>query len=95
MKKCPTCGHESNQDQIKCPACGAYYSRIIQLIDEEAENEEKQSMRGRWRRIVDADNKQEELKKEIAAWSASLNKTSRFTLLIVFIFVFALIVAVL
>ena len=95
MKKCSNCGHETDQEVMKCPACGSYYSKIIQLIDEEAENEERNTFQGCWRRIAQSNAKGQALKQELIAASSTLNRTSRFTLLIVFVFVFALIVSVL
>lgn len=95
MKKCPSCGHESEIPEIKCPACGNYYSKIIELIDEEAENEEKHSFRGRCKRILDSGNIRQQLANELRAIVAGLSKKAKFTLFIIFVFIFALVVSVL
>ncbi|MGR8980011.1 MAG: hypothetical protein ACU84H_07985 [Gammaproteobacteria bacterium] len=95
MKTCPNCGHETDVAGIKCPVCGHYYSKIIELIDEEAQNEEKNSFRGRCQRIFRSDNIKRQFALELNSIAGGLSKTAKFTLLIVFIFIFALIVSVL
>lgn len=95
MKKCPACGHESSLDETKCPKCGSYYSKIIELIDKVAAEEEEQSFRGRCRRILQADNVKLALKAELKHWWAGLGGRAKFTLFVIFVFVFALVVTVL
>jgi predicted ATP-dependent serine protease len=95
MKKCPSCGYESDRSEMKCPVCGAYYSKIIELIAEEEANEEKSSFRGRWRCIRKSENVRHELLNELKAMYANLTGKAKFTLFVIFIFVFALIVSVL
>lgn len=95
MKKCPTCGHETPSNETKCPKCGNYYSKIIELIDKEAAEEEEQSFRGRCRRILNADNVRLALKAEGVRWWSGLGGRAKFTLFVIFVFVFALIVSAL
>ena len=95
MKKCPTCGHETDDPGIKCPACGRYYSKIIELIDEEAQKEEQSTLRSRWRRIVHSGNVRQQLTVELDSIAGGLGRTARFSIMVVLIFIFALIVSVL
>lgn len=95
MKKCPSCGHESDSPGMKCPACGNYYSKIIELIAEEEENEEKNSFRGRCKRIFHAENVKQELLSELKSIKAGLSNKAKFTIFVVFVFIFALVVSVL
>jgi uncharacterized membrane protein YvbJ len=95
MKKCPACGHENPLPEKKCPKCGSYYSKIIELIDQEAAAEEEQSFRGQCRRIFQADNVKLALKAEVKRWWAGLGGRAKFTLFVIFVFVFALVVSVL
>jgi predicted ATP-dependent serine protease len=95
MKKCPSCGHESDRSDTKCPVCGAYYSKIIQLIDEEEENEERSSFRGRCRRILKSGNVRHELARELESAYQNLPPKAKLSLFVIFMFVFALIVSVL
>lgn len=95
MKQCPSCGHERNNTDIRCPECGRFYSRIIELIDQEAENEEKSTLRGRCKRILNSGNIKQELRVEWETIKAGLTKKAWFALFVIFVFVFALIITVL
>jgi uncharacterized membrane protein YvbJ len=95
MRKCPACGHENPLSETKCPKCGSYYSKIIELIDQEAADEEERSFRGRCRRIFGAENVKLALKSEVKRGWAGLGGRAKFTLFVIFVFVFALVVSVL
>ncbi|MGR8952748.1 MAG: zinc-ribbon domain-containing protein [Gammaproteobacteria bacterium] len=95
MKKCPACGHENPLDATQCPKCGRYYSKIIELLDQAAAEEEAQSFRGQCRRIFQADNIKLALKAELTRWWAGLGGRAKFTLFVIFVFVFALVASVL
>lgn len=95
MRKCPACGHENPLSETKCPKCGSYYSKIIELIDQEAADEEERSFRGRCRRIFGAENVKLALKAEVERGWAGLGGRAKFTLFVIFVFVFALVVSVL
>jgi uncharacterized membrane protein YvbJ len=94
MNKCPSCGHERNDAEMKCPECGSFYSKITELIVEEETNEEKQSLRGRWKRILNADDVRHELLTELELRKAGLTKKALFTIFVISAFVFALFISV-
>ncbi|MGR9087391.1 MAG: hypothetical protein ACU841_10000 [Gammaproteobacteria bacterium] len=95
MKTCPTCGHQSGRSEMKCPVCGNYYSKILELIDEEEEKELKNSFRGRCRRIIASENIRQALTDELNSIKAGMTGKARFTLFVIFAFIFALILSVL
>jgi uncharacterized membrane protein YvbJ len=96
MKKCPHCGHEhDNTAALQCPKCGGFYSKIIELIEEEAADEERNSFRGRCLRIWHSGRIWQETKAEVRAFIKGLPLTAKFTLFVIATFVFALIVIVL
>jgi len=95
MSKCPTCGADRLPGAAVCPACGKYYSKIVELISAEEAEEERQSWRGRLKRIVGAEDVKAALKNEVKLAIAGLNTRARFTLFVIFVFVFALVVTVL
>lgn len=95
MKKCPFCGHSSMDAGAKCTECGRYYSKVLQLIEEEQAYEYEHSLRGRYQRIINATSIKQELKSEIREIIKGLDNKARFTLFVIFAFVFALIVTVL
>lgn len=95
MKQCPACGHERNNTDIRCPECGRFYSKVLELIEEEALNEEKSTFRGRCKRILNSGNINQAMRAELASIIAGLSKKALFALFVIFVFVFALIITVL
>ncbi|MGZ8158920.1 MAG: hypothetical protein ACXWT1_09185 [Methylobacter sp.] len=95
MKKCSVCGHESDDRAMKCPECGAFYSKITEIIAEQEAQEEMQTFRGRCKRIFNADDVKQELLSELKLVWAGLTKKGVFALFVIFVFVFALVVSVL
>lgn len=95
MKVCPTCGFEAENSAMRCPECGAFYSKIIELIEKEAADEESQSFKGLCRRIFNAEQKKAAIFKEFDEFKAGLTGKAKFTLWVIVAFVFALIVTVL
>lgn len=95
MNKCPSCGHERKDSDLKCPECGSFYSKIAELIADEEANEEKHSFRGRCKRILNADDIKHELLVELNQVKAGLTKKAIFTIFVIIAFVFALILSVL
>jgi len=94
MKKCPSCGYENPVDDMRCPKCGSYYSKIIELIDKEAAEEEKNTWRGRYRRVVASGNIKQAIASEFAQVVSTLPMKTKFTLFVIFVFVFALVFVV-
>ena len=95
MNNCPSCGHERINNEIRCPECGAFYSKVIELIAEEEAYELEHSFRGHWQKFLDAPDKKQALWAEIKQFWAGLSIKARFSLFVIFAFVFALIVTVL
>jgi uncharacterized membrane protein YvbJ len=95
MNKCPSCGHERKDSDMKCPECGSFYTKIAKLIAEEEANEEKHSFRGRCKRILNADDVKHELLVELDQVKAGLTKKGMFTIFVIIAFVFALVISVL
>ena len=94
MKECPSCGSKVVQGQVRCPECGAFYSRIIELIEREAEAEERDSFKGLCKRVLLADGKKEAIKIEWSKFKAGLSVKAKIALWVIFAFVFALMVSV-
>ena len=95
MNKCSVCGHPRNDQDMKCPECGSFYSKIAELIAEQEALEEMQTLRGRCKRILASDEVKQALLEELKQIWAGLTKTGVFALFVIFVFVFALIVSVL
>jgi predicted ATP-dependent serine protease len=95
MQHCPSCGHERDLTAMRCPECGSFYSKVIELIEQEAAAEEQASLKGRWRRVIGAADKRHALAEEYRQFKAGLTLTAKFTLWVIVAFVFALVVTVL
>lgn len=95
MDKCLTCGHQRNDHDMKCPECGHYYSKIIELIAEQEAQEEMQTLRGHCKRILNSGHVKREVLAELKLAKEGLSKKGKFALFVIFVFVFALIVTVL
>ncbi len=95
MNKCPVCGHQRNDQDMKCPECGSFYSKIAEIIAEQDALEEMQTLRGRCKRILASDDVKQSLQDELKLIWAGLTKTGVFALFVIFVFVFALVVSVL
>jgi len=95
MNRCPSCGHENNKAEMRCPECGSFYSKVIEIIDREAADEELHTFRGQCKRILDSGNIRQELLAEWARIKGGLSTKAKFALFVIFAFVFALVVSVL
>jgi len=95
MNKCSVCGHERKGRDMKCPECGSFYSKIVEIIAEQEAQEEMQTFRGRCKRILSSDDMKQALLAELKLIKQGLSKKGMFALFVIFVFVFALIVSVL
>jgi hypothetical protein len=95
MNNCRACGHERGLSELRCPECGAFYPTIAQLIAEEEAYEVAHSFRGHCQKIWDAPDRKQALLAEVKQFAAELSIKAWFTLFVIFVFVFALIVTVL
>jgi len=93
MKKCLACGFKSQESALRCPQCGSYYSKIIELIDQAASEEEKNTWSARYRRIIQSGAIKQALAAEIRQMADGLSGQARLTLFVIFVFVFALVFA--
>jgi predicted ATP-dependent serine protease len=95
MNSCSSCGHERNQTDIRCPECGVFYPTIAELLAEEEAYEAAHSLRGQWQKICDAPDRKHALFTAVQQFWHELSLKGKFSLFVIFAFVFALIVTVL
>jgi len=94
MKNCPQCGQPRSGEEFKCPKCAVFYSKLDELLFEEQQIREKDSLKGRVKAIIAADDRKDALATELKAiWKQTPLKT-KITLLTIFAFVFVLVVGV-
>jgi predicted ATP-dependent serine protease len=95
MKKCLSCGYENNKTDMRCPECGAFYSKVIEIITQEEADEALQTFRGQCQRILKSGQIKHELRTEWQRFKAGLTPKAKLSLWVIFVFVFALIVSIL
>jgi len=79
---------------MRCPECGSFYSKVIELIEQEAVAEENSTLKGRCKRILNSGNIKQAFLAEVKQAFAVLTWQAKFSLFVVFAFVFALVVVV-
>ncbi len=94
MNTCPKCGKQREKDEYKCPECDCYYSQLDEILAAEEAELEKRSLKGRLRAVKEADDSIEAFKNEYRRLQETTPLRTKFTLLVIVIFVFALVVSV-
>lgn len=94
MNICPECGRRREGDEYKCPECDCYYSQLDEILAAEEAELERRSLKGRLRAVREADNSIEAFRNECRRLKENTPLRTKFTLLVIFIFVFALVVSV-
>lgn len=95
MENCTACGAKRRGEEFACPVCGAYYSKLDELLAEEAAEIEQKSFKGRVKRILASEQAAQEFVKELGVLRKSLPLKAWFSIFVSFCFIFALILAVL
>lgn len=94
MKNCPQCGQARLGEEFKCPQCDVFYSQLDELLFEEQQRLEKNTAKGRMKRILAAENRKQALIDELKIiWRQTPLKT-KITLLTIFAFVFVLVTGI-
>jgi uncharacterized membrane protein YvbJ len=95
MNKCPQCGQPRQADEYRCLACGCFYSQLDEILAAEEAEIERKSFKGRWKAIRKADNPKQAIIDELRTIRENTPRRTSFTLWVIFVFIFALIVSVL
>jgi uncharacterized membrane protein YvbJ len=95
MKNCPKCGQARQGEEFKCPSCDVFYSQLDELLFEEQQKLEQNTLKGALKRIRAAEDRKQALRGELkTVWRNTPLKT-KITLWTIFAFVFVLVVGVL
>lgn len=95
MNNCPHCGYQPAHIEQPCPECGRYATKIAELIAEQEADALAHSWRGQYQKIIHAPDKSQACLATFKKIWQSLPNKARFTLFVIFVFVFALIITVL
>lgn len=95
MNKCPQCGQQRKADEYRCLSCGCFYSQLDEILAAEEAEKEKTSFKGRLNAIRKANNPKQALSDELRRIRQNTPTKTLFTLVVIFVFIFALMVSVL
>ncbi|WNB76458.1 hypothetical protein [Methylomonas koyamae] len=94
MKNCPQCGQARIGEEFKCPHCDVFYSQLDELLFEEQQRLERDTLAGAVERIRAATDRKQALKRELAAVWRKTPLRTKIVLWTVVAFLFVLIVPV-
>ena len=95
MNKCPQCGQQRKAEEYRCLSCGCFYSQLDEILATEEDEQKRKSLSGRLKNIIHTDNSKQALVDELHDIWQNTPRQTLFTLIVVFVFIFALIVSVL
>jgi hypothetical protein len=91
MKNCPKCGQPRLGEEFKCPTCDVFYSQLDELLFEEQQKQERDTVKGALNRILAAADRKQALRDELKTlWKHTPLKT-KITLWTICAFVFVLV----
>ena len=90
MNTCSQCGQPLEDLNTRCHHCGSLNSKIDDILAKEAAEAEKNSLKGKLKTILHADNKTAALCTQLQTTKQSLTKRGWFTLIVIFVFIFAM-----
>ena len=91
MKNCPECHQPRLGEEFKCPKCDVFYSKLDELLFEEQQKKEQNSLKGRLKVVLAAADHKQAMREEFKrAWKNTPLKT-KITLWSIFAFIFVLV----
>ena len=94
MKNCPKCGQPRQGEEFKCPSCDVFYSQLDELLFEEQQKLEQNTLKGALKRIRAAEDRKQALRNELKAVWRSMPLKTKIVIWTVIAFLFVLIVPV-
>lgn len=94
MKNCPKCGQTRQGEEFKCPNCDVFYSQLDELLFEEQEKLERETLKGAMKRIRAAEDPKQALKDELKTLWRNTPLKTKIVIWTVIAFLFVLIVPI-
>jgi len=95
MNTCPQCGRPRKGEVYQCPQCGVFYSEIDRILFEQEHEAEINTLKGRLKIILAAENRKQALLNELKIYWRNLTLKGKFTIWLIFIFIFWVVAVVL
>ncbi|MCK4842413.1 MAG: hypothetical protein KAT04_11135 [Methylococcales bacterium] len=90
MNNCSQCGQPQKKLESRCPNCGSLNAKIDDILAREAEEKEKNSLKGKIKIILQSNDKKQALYSQLNLIKTSLSKKALFTLFVIFVFIFTM-----
>lgn len=94
MKNCPKCGQARLGEEFKCPKCDVFYSQLDEILFEEQQKLEKDTLQGRLKKILAAEDRKQALREELKTFWKNTPLKTKIVFWTVFAFVFALVAGI-
>lgn len=94
MKNCPKCGQARQGEEFKCPNCDVFYSQLDELLFEEQEKLERDTLKGALKRIRAAEDSKQAVKDELKLIWRNTPLRTKIVILTIIAFLFVLIVPI-
>lgn len=94
MKNCPQCGQPRQGEEFKCPTCDVFYSQLDELLFEEQQKLEQNTLKGALKRIRASEDRKQALKGELKIMWRNTPLKTKIVIWTVIAFLFVLIVPV-
>lgn len=94
MNECPQCHQPRKAEEYKCPKCDCYYSQLDEILAKEEAEREKKSFKGRFKTAKKSKGSKQAFSDEIDRLREETPLRTKFTLIVICLFVFALVISV-
>ena len=94
MKNCPKCGQPRQGEEFKCPTCDVFYSQLDEILFEDQQKREQDTLKGAWKRIRVTENKSQAFKYELKTFWRNIPLKTKIVIWTIIAFVFVLVVPI-
>ncbi len=94
MNECPQCHQARKAEEYKCPNCDCYYSPLDEILAEEEAERKKDTFKSRFKAAKASNGSMQALSDEVDRLREETPLRTKFTLVVICLFVFALVISV-
>jgi uncharacterized membrane protein YvbJ len=94
MKNCPKCGKPRQGEEFKCPTCDVFYSQLDEILFEDQQKREQNTLKGAFKRLCAAEDSSKAFKTELKTLWRNMPLKTKIVIWTVIAFVFVLVVPI-
>ncbi len=94
MKNCPKCGQPRQGEEFKCPTCDVFYSQLDEILFEDQQKREQNTLKGALKRMRAAEDSSKAFKSELKTLWRNIPLKTKVVIWTVIAFVFVLVVPI-